>query len=44
VAGKLPDKLASLAADGKAFEAVYQVTGQQGADLGEKLVDARARP
>jgi hypothetical protein len=44
VAGKLPDKLTSLAADGKAFEAVYQVTGQQGADLGEKLVDARARP
>jgi hypothetical protein len=44
VAGKLPDKLASLAADGKSFEAVYQITGQQGADLGEKLVDARPRP
>jgi hypothetical protein len=44
VARKLPDKLASLAADGKSFEAVYQITGQQGADLGEKLVDARPRP
>jgi hypothetical protein len=44
VTGKLPDKLAALAADGKSFEAVYQITGQQGADLGEKLVDARGRP
>jgi hypothetical protein len=44
VTAKLPDKLASLAGDGKSFEAVYQITGQQGADLGEKLVDARARP
>jgi hypothetical protein len=44
VASKLPDRLAALAGDGKAFEAVYQITGQQGADLGEKLVDARARP
>ena len=35
---------ATLADDGKAFEAVFQITGQQGADLGEKLVDARARP
>jgi len=34
----------SLAGDGKSFEAVYQITGQQGADLGEKLVDARTRP
>jgi hypothetical protein len=44
VTAKLPDKLAALAGDGKSFEAVYQITGQQGADLGEKLVDARARP
>jgi len=44
VADKLPDKLAALAGDGKSFEAVYQITGQQGADLGEKLVDVRARP
>jgi hypothetical protein len=44
VASVLPDRLAALAGDGKAFEAVYQITGQQGADLGEKLVDARARP
>jgi len=44
VSGKLPDRLSALAAAGKSFEAVYQITGQQGADLGEKLVDARARP
>lgn len=44
VSRNLPESLATLAADGKAFEAVYQITGQQGADLGEKLVDARARP
>jgi len=44
VTGKLPDKLAALAAGGKSFEAVYQITGQQGADLGEKLVEVRDRP
>ena len=44
VSGKLPDKLAALAGERKSFEAVYQITGQQGADLGEKLVDLRARP
>lgn len=44
VADTLPGRLAALADDGKAFEAVFQITGQQGADLGEKLVDARARP
>lgn len=44
VTRKLPDRLAALAGAGKSFEAVYQITGQQGADLGEKLVDARARP
>ena len=44
VADNLPDQLAALAGQGKSFEAVYQITGQQGADLGEKLVDARARP
>ena len=44
VTGQLPERLSALAADGKSFEAVYQITGQEGADLGEKLVDARARP
>lgn len=43
-AAKLPDKIERLAGDGKAFEAVYQITGQQGADLGSKLEDARLRP
>jgi hypothetical protein len=45
VAGaKLPARLAKLAGDGKPFEALFEVTGQQGAELGEKLVEARARP
>ncbi len=44
VAGKLPEQLAERAGPGKSFEAVYQITGQQGADLGEKLVDVRVRP
>lgn len=43
-ADKLPDRLARLAADGRSFEALYQITGQQGADLGEKLVEVRERP
>jgi hypothetical protein len=42
-AGKLPDALASRAKKGS-FEALYQITGQQGADLGEKLVEVRQRP
>lgn len=40
--GELPDKLESVADDGD-FEALYQITGQQGADLSEKLVIARTR-
>jgi hypothetical protein len=44
VAGKLPDKIERLAGGGKSFEALYQITGQQGADLGEQLEDVRARP
>lgn len=38
----LPDELAS-AARGDGFEALYQITGQQGADLSDRLVLARAR-
>jgi hypothetical protein len=38
----LPDELAS-AARGGGFEALYQITGQQGADLSDRLVLARAR-
>lgn len=40
--GELPDKLERVADDGD-FEALYQITGQQGADLSEKLLIARAR-
>ncbi len=38
----LPEDLAEQA-DGDAFEALYQITGQQGADLSEHLLVARAR-
>jgi hypothetical protein len=41
--GKLPDAVASRAKSGS-FEALYQITGQQGADLGGKLVEVRQRP
>jgi hypothetical protein len=41
--GKLPQELKVRAANGS-FEALYQITGQQGADLGEKLVEVRQRP
>jgi hypothetical protein len=40
----LPEKMRQLAENGKAFEAIYEVTGQQGADLGSKLADVRPRP
>jgi hypothetical protein len=43
VTGKLPEELAVRAANGS-FEALYQITGQQGADLGEKLIQVRERP
>jgi hypothetical protein len=44
VAANLPDKLERMASGGKSFEALYQITGQQGADLGEKLEQVRPRP
>ena len=37
------DQLAHVSGD-KGFEALFEVTGQQGADLSEKLVEARRRP
>lgn len=40
----LPPELAEAAADSGAFEALFQITGQQGADLSERLLVARARP
>ena len=39
----LPDELADLADDDEGFEALFQVTGQQGADLSERLLVARER-
>ena len=43
VADALPEGVAEVSgADG--FEAVVQVTGQQGADLDDRLILARARP
>lgn len=44
VSGRLPERLMQLADGDKSFEAVYEITGQHGADLGEKLVDVRPRP
>ena len=44
VAANLPPALAQKAEGDKPFEALYQITGQQGADLGEKLVQALSRP
>jgi hypothetical protein len=47
IAGKaLPPELDRLAhgTGDKGFEALFEITGQQGADLSEKLVEARARP
>ncbi len=38
-----PDELSDAAGGNPAFEAVFQITGQQGADLNEQLVLARAR-
>ena len=39
----LPDELADLAAGDAGIEALFQVTGQQGADLSERLLVARPR-
>ena len=44
LAPHLPEQLAERVAGGQSFEALYQITGQQGADLGEKLVQALPRP
>jgi len=41
--GELPPELTPLAA-GSGFEALFQITGQQGADLSDRIVVARARP
>jgi hypothetical protein len=41
--GRLPTELTVKAKDGS-FEALYQITGQQGADLAQKLVEVRQRP
>ncbi|MBO9601977.1 MAG: helix-turn-helix domain-containing protein [Novosphingobium sp.] len=42
----LPDKIDRLAhsSGDHGFELLYEITGQQGADLSEKLVEARKRP
>jgi hypothetical protein len=40
----LPEKVRQLAENGRAFEAIYEITGQQGADLGSKRADVRPRP
>lgn len=39
----LPEGLADVARDERDLEALFQVTGQQGADLSERLLVARAR-
>ena len=44
VAARLPGQLLERATDGQGFEAVYQITGQHGADLGDKLMEVRTRP
>ena len=47
IAGKdLPDRLDQLAhvSGDRGFEALFEINGQQGADLSEKLVKARQRP
>lgn len=44
VSASLPDQVAQQAAGGKPFEALYEVDGQLGADLGEKLAEVRPRP
>lgn len=43
VTGELPGDLAKVVEDGGAFEALFQITGQQGADLNERLIVARTR-
>jgi hypothetical protein len=43
-AGDLPSELDRLADSPGGFEAMYEITGQQGADLSEKLVFSGERP
>ena len=40
----LSDELGDRASDDEDFEALFQITGQQGADLSERLLLARERP
>lgn len=40
---ELPERIDDLADDGASFEALFQITGQQGADLSERLMVARER-
>ncbi len=42
-ATELPRGMAGVVASGKPFEALFQITGQQGADLSERLLIARPR-
>ena len=39
----LPDSIADLAESETGFEILFEITGQQGADLSEKLLVARPR-
>ncbi|WP_137681660.1 helix-turn-helix domain-containing protein [Aurantiacibacter suaedae] len=41
--GELPQKVADVASGDAPFEALWQVTGQQGADLSDRLILARSR-
>ncbi|HSG35577.1 MAG TPA: helix-turn-helix domain-containing protein [Sphingomonadaceae bacterium] len=41
---ELAQEVERLAESGEGFEALYEITGQQGADLSERLVAARKRP
>lgn len=43
IAGKLPPQLDKVAQGAASFVSLFEVTGQQGADLSEKLLQARAR-
>ena len=40
---ELPDRIEDLAESDKSFEALFQITGQQGADLSDRLLLARKR-
>lgn len=42
-AAELPDEVADLAGADRGLEGLFQVTGQQGADLSERLLAVRAR-